>query len=55
MAKTDKALRSTVIATSVPLMALFRRACQAATAALPWDQTLIAFQGALIATWLPQL
>ncbi len=48
MTKTDKTVRSVGIAISVSLMGFSAAPCWAATAALPWDYTLIALQDMLI-------
>jgi hypothetical protein len=53
MTKTDKPLRRVSIAIGVAVMALFPAPCWAATAELPWDQTLIACQDMLISTVAP--
>lgn len=54
MTKTDKTLRPFSFATVAAATAVFGPVpCQAATAALPWDQTLIALQDMLISTVAP--
>lgn len=53
MTKTDKTTRPFSIAIGVAMIALFPTPCRAATAALPWDQTVLALQDFLIGSVAP--
>ena len=53
MSKTNKTLRSVSFTIGVTVMALSPAPCWAATAALPWDQTLLVSQDMLISIVAP--